>query len=137
MNEQDDPQSSAPRIIVDSDWKQEAAKEKDRLARETEQASRASDLPPASILELANMLAMQAVIGFGGLRTPEGQTLPRDLPTAKHFIDLLEVLQQKTKGNLADEERRALDSVLHEMRLRYVEAITAPARPPQTKPIPR
>jgi len=122
-----------PRIIVDSDWKQEAAAEKARLDEATAGVGKQPPLPDPSFPELINMLVMQAAVSLGGYKTPTGETVPRDLPTAKHFIDMLEVLKEKTTGNLTDEEDRAMDAVLYEMRMRYVEATSAPApQPPQT-----
>ena len=46
-----------------------------------------------------------------------------DLPMAKHAIDLLSVLEEKTKGNLSSDEQKILESLLFELRLRYVEAL--------------
>jgi hypothetical protein len=45
---------------------------------------------------------------------------------AKHAIDLLTVLEEKTKGNLSSEEQQILESLLFDLRLRYVEALKAP-----------
>ena len=121
------------KIIVDSDWKQEAAEEKARLEEATADVGKEQPLPDASFPELINMLVMQAAVSLGGYKTPTGETMPRDLATAKHFIDMLEVLKDKTKGNLTDEEDKAMDAVLYEMRMRYVEATQAPAPPsPET-----
>ena len=122
----------APKIIVDSDWKQEAAEEKARLARETQDAGRREPLPDPSLGEIINMIVMQASIGLGGMKTPTGQTLPPDHSLAKHYIDLLELLKDKTAGNATDEEHKVLDAVLHEMRMRYVREVSVP--PPSSKP---
>lgn len=45
-----------------------------------------------------------------------------DLPLARHTIDCLAVLQDKTRGNLSDEEDRLLRAVLHDLRLRFIQA---------------
>ena len=119
-----------PRIIVDSDWKQEAAAEKARLDEATADVGMHPPLPDPSFPELINMLVMQAAVSLGGYKTPTGETVPRDLPTAKHFIDMIEVLREKTRGNLTDDEDKAMDAVLYEMRMRYVEATSAPAMQP-------
>ena len=44
-----------------------------------------------------------------------------DIEAAKHHIDMLEMLDAKTSGNLSDEEKKLLDSVLYELRMRYVQ----------------
>ena len=122
-------EEETPKIIIDSDWKEEAAQEKERLDQQTKDAGRPRDLPEATFFEIANLLVMQGAVALGGYQGPGGENLPPDLAMAKHFIDLLDVLQKKTEGNLSDDETRALDAVIYEMRMRYVEATSAP--PPE------
>jgi len=77
---------------------------------------------PASFGALVEMLATQAAISMSDQHDPEtGQPL-QNLDAAKHFIDLLGVLEAKTKGNLTDEESRLLDTLLYELRMAYVNA---------------
>ena len=119
-----------PKLHIDSDWKTEAAQEKERLAeQERQEKSKEGDAPAtgsASFLELVNMLVMQAAIAFGGMQTASGEHIPANPESGKHFIDLLEVLQKKTEGNLSDDETRLLGSVLHELRMQYVHAVSPP-----------
>ena len=119
-----------PKIIVDSDWKEEARREKERLAEQEAEAAAAGPLPDASFLEIVNMIATQAALSIGGYQDPSGEALPPDLAMAKHLIDLLAVLQNKTKGNLTEEERKVLDGVLYEMRMHYVQGVKSPEKPP-------
>ncbi|MGB9623722.1 MAG: DUF1844 domain-containing protein [Phycisphaerae bacterium] len=121
-----DKPGEKPKIHVDSDWKEEARKEKERLIEETEEAGAAGPLPEPTFAEIINMILMQAMIGLGGMRTPDGRVIAPDLEIAKHHIDLLALLQEKTKGNLTDDERRLLDAALYEMRMRFVQATTVP-----------
>jgi hypothetical protein len=81
----------------------------------------------ASFAELLNMLAMQAMIGLGGYQGPGGERIPPNPVSAKHFIDLLDVLEKKTKGNLDEEEKKAMDAVLYELRMQYVSAASGGA----------
>lgn len=111
------PEEQDKRIIVDDDWKAEARRDKERLARETEQPE---PLPPPTFGELVNLVLMQALAGLGLLAGPEGQRIPPNLEVAKHFIDLLQVLEDKTKGNLTPDEKRLLDQVLYETRMSFV-----------------
>jgi len=114
-------------LHIDSDWKTEAAKEKERLAGQ-ERVSRptAGAEAAANFIELVNLMAMQAVIGLGGYQGPGGERIPPSLTMAKHHIDLLEVLEKKTAGNLTEEEKRILDGVLYELRMQYVQSVSAP-----------
>jgi len=124
------------RIHVDTDWKTEAAREKERLEQETEKSATSADSAPGQpgFAELINMLAMQAAIALGGYKGPGGETIPPNPDAAKHHIDLLDVLDQKTKGNLTEEEQHVLNAVLYELRIQYVQTAgsggPAPGKPP-------
>jgi hypothetical protein len=65
-------------------------------------------------------LGSSAFIHLGDLPHPEGGHHVPDLALAKQTIDLLVMLQQKTKGNLSDEEAKFLENLLVDLRLRYV-----------------
>jgi hypothetical protein len=114
------------RIIVDSDWKQQAQREKEQLAEQLEQHPR--EAPPASFTELVNVLLMQVMVGLGMVGGPGGERIPPNIEAAKHFIDLLEVLEQKTRNNLTPEEKKLLDQVLYEIRMMYVQLNAAIAQ---------
>lgn len=124
MSDQANDQAE-PKIIVDSDWKQEAAQEKAKLDEELRDVGGQQDLPQASFVELINMILMQVTASLAGYQSPDGQVIPPDHRVAKHFIDLLDVLKEKTKGNLSEEEQTTIDTVLHEMHMRFVEIVTA------------
>lgn len=113
-------------LHIDSDWKSEAAREKERLASQ-ESAGRPgpTSAESASFLELVNLIALQAAIGLGGYQGPGGERIPPNPIAAKHHIDLLEVLEKKTTGNLSEEEKRVLDGVLYELRMQYVSTVSA------------
>ena len=117
------------KIIVDDDWKAEARREKERLAAEAE---RSGPLPAPNFSELVNLIVMQAMAGLGLLSGPAGERIPPNLEIAKHFIDLLQVLEDKTRNNLTPAEKTLLDQVLYEMRMSFVQiagggAATGPA----------
>jgi len=80
-------------------------------------------LPPADFATLVLSLGSSAVMYLGQSDEPDGKKAPRNLPMAKHAIDLLTVLEEKTKGNLSSEEEQILESLLFDLRLRYVEAL--------------
>ncbi len=121
------------RLHVDDDWKAQAQREKETLSAEVE-SKRPTEAGAASFIEILNTLAMQAVVGLGGLAGPEGQQIPPNPDMAKHFIDMLDVLEQKTRGNLTPDEKKALDTTLYSLRMAYVETVgggTAPGTPPK------
>src|SRR5690554_2738314 len=74
-------EEEAPKIIVDSDWKDEAQREKEELDREVREAMGGpGELPPPSILELVEMTVMQASIGLQGYQDPaSGRVIPPNL----------------------------------------------------------
>src|SRR5579875_2835594 len=79
-------------------------------------------LPPASFEFLIESILMQTQIQLGLLHLREGEEKQEpNLPFAKHSIDLLAMLQEKTKGNLSTEEQRLLENGLTELRFRYVQ----------------
>lgn len=131
----DDPK----KIIVDDDWKAQARKEKADFAKKEDQQR--TNLPEPSFEELLNILVMQAMAALGMLSGPGGQRMPPDLGAAKHFIDMLQLLEDKTKGNLTPEEQALLDQVLYQTRMLFVQLagggggaipdLGAPPAPPQ------
>lgn len=122
------PGGAAGEKRVDREWKEEAKREKERLAREaaagqkpqgaTGRSPRA--LPKPSLELLITNLAVQALIAMGEVANPVTQKQECDLDQAKHAIDLLGVIEEKTKGNLTDEEKRHLEGTLYDLRMRYV-----------------
>ncbi len=130
-----EPQDDKGRIIVDDDWKAQAQREKeeaDRLAREEHEEE--GGLPAPSLAE--QLIIIQASIGLGGMQDPQtGQRIPAQLPLAKHYIDLLEVLQQKTAGNVTEQEKRLIDGALQELRMVFVQmAGFGTSAPPDAPP---
>ena len=72
---------------------------------------------------LVAMFQTAAMQQMGKLINPVTGKIERDLEQARFSIDILGMLQEKTKGNLTDEERRFLDHVLFELRLNYVDEL--------------
>ena len=66
-------------------------------------------------------LASSAMCALGAMPAPGGETMELDLESAHHLIDVLGMLQEKTKGNLSGDEERLLDQALFDLRLRYTE----------------
>lgn len=72
-------------------------------------------------------LASTALIALGKMPAPDGQQTPLDLETARHLIDVLGMLEVKTKGNLEETEQKLLQSLIYDLRVAYVDAQKAPA----------
>lgn len=141
-----------PTIIVDDDWKRQAQAEKERLAqeeqarKEAEQAAAAKKamkdsakaapaagaaadddaphhghrVPQASFSTLVSSFLTQALLAMGAIRAQGMEGV--DLDMAKFNIEMLEVLEQKTAGNLSGDEIRLLNTALHQARMTFVEA---------------
>lgn len=126
----DAPDRDKPQIeiVTDEDWKEQVKAADARLdaEREAQQASATESqfdptaMPPASFATLVQMFSTQAIVSMGLIPTPEGEVL-RQLPLARHFIDMLSVLEDKCRGNLSPQEQQLLDMTLHELRMAYVE----------------
>jgi len=125
MSDQD-----APKIIIDDDWKAQAQAEKAKLA-EQEKAKAAASGPsggsPGSGLpekigfqDLVQVMASQALMYMGAPDPQTGKSVI-SLPMAKIHIDLLGVIEEKTKGNLDEAEAKLLGDILREIRSQFVE----------------
>ncbi len=138
-----------PKIQIDSDWKAQAQAEKERLAKEAEakraqqqasagQAAAAGgpaagaaaaaggqQMPPASFETLVQTMTAQASLALGLMADPRTGQRYLNLELAKHHIDMLSVIEEKTKGNLSEEEDRLLALTLHHLRQRFIDTVSA------------
>ena len=138
---QNQQQGEQPKIIVDDDWKAQARAEKEKLAQQVEQSKEAAEgagaaqgaagsagagggrgeIPPASFSTLVSTIATQALMSLGGMQDRRTGQRIVDLDLAKHHVDTLSVLEEKTRGNLSDDEKQLLDQALYETRMQYVQ----------------
>jgi hypothetical protein len=119
-----------PKIVTDEDWKQQAKREKERLAAEdAKKAAKAGkpgkaaahgSMPPGDFLSLVNTLMLQALYALGKVAGHGEEPPPVDLELAQYHIDTLGMLEEKTKGNLTAQESRTLTAALQELRMQYV-----------------
>lgn len=77
----------------------------------------------ASFLALVSTLAMQATIQLGLVQHPLAKKVTKDLRQAKMAIDMIAMLERKTKGNLTAEETQVLGHLLADLRMKYVQAV--------------
>jgi len=119
------------KIFVDEDWKSQVEAEKqtfqqqqkDQPSAESKQAEATGDDPPwpaPTLILLATTMATQAMVAMGLVANPvTGKSEPQ-LNQAKHFIDTLQMLQDKTEGNRTPDETASLENMLHELRMGYL-----------------
>jgi hypothetical protein len=104
---------------VDESWKN--AVQKERGQPEGAGHDHSSSVPPEPDFNFfVTTLAMQATIALGEVPSPMTQKQEIDLKQAKFIIDVLGILQDKTKGNLVDEEAQLLEELLYGLRMSYV-----------------
>lgn len=81
------------------------------------------ELPRIDFATFCLSLSTSALYHMGAVKHPEtGETSEPNLPLARQTIDTLEMLEEKTRGNLEEEERKLLQSLLYELRMQFVEA---------------
>ena len=78
--------------------------------------------PPVDFHTFVLSLGSSALLHLGELERPGAGAAEKDLTLAKHTIDILAMLQQKTRGNLTPAEDKLIESLLYELRLRFVDA---------------
>ena len=92
-------------------------------------------LPPATFEFLVISLKAQAEMHLGLFHFGEEKDRPQpDLRACRHSIDLLAMIQDKTRGNLSIEEQRLVENSLTELRFRYLNAVQDAAKPATADP---
>jgi hypothetical protein len=84
---------------------------------------------PTSFMSLIMSLASNAASSLGMMPHPVTGETGVDLKTAKHWIDVLGMLEQKTRGNLDSQEAQVIDSLLADLRMQYVSFTSSPTTP--------
>jgi hypothetical protein len=93
-----------------------------------EQAGAGAD--PTPFANLVMFIASPAAAAMGMSEHPSMQQGELDLPLARHCIELLATVREKTRGNVGDQEQQILESILAELRMQYVSLTRAPAQKP-------
>ena len=102
-------QAKAPEPVEGPGWKMREERER-------------KPLPQMDFTTFCLSLASSAVIHLGDAPHPETGRSEANLPLAKQTIDILALLEEKTRGNLTSEESRLLATLLYDLRMRYVQA---------------
>ena len=127
---------SEPKIIVDEDWKSKVEREREELREkpsgEAQQKSQAIPrFPPATFAGLVSSLMSQAAAALVDASAPPDEKEAQErldqriaIELARHLIDTLAVLEEKTRGNLSSDENAMLQQALHELRVAFIEVQT-------------
>ena len=84
-------------------------------------------------LDMVSLFGTQAMIALGKMVNPATGKAEKNMPAARLFIDMLEMLDHKTKGNLNSDESKLLQATLTDLQLMFVEESKAPVEPPKTE----
>jgi Domain of unknown function (DUF1844) len=98
--------------------------ERSSIATDEDQDTSEEPMPPSSAFDFSSFvmsLASQALWQLGIMPPPEGMDVPIDKEAARQTIEILDMLKQKTKGNLDEVEARLMRDILHELRINYVK----------------
>jgi len=119
-----------PTKRVDEDWKSQIEKERKSTAPQSQgPATKKSqeEVPSQKSHGQVNFalflstLAMQAYVAVGEMPDPQTNKKNENLQQAQYMIDVLSLIEEKTKGNLNQEEESMLSSILYELRMKFVE----------------
>jgi hypothetical protein len=109
--------------LKDKEPQEEEKREKEETKKQApkEEAER-PPLPEINFTSLVFSLSSSALFHCGEIDDPQTGERKKDLPLAKHAIDTIAMLKEKTEGNLTEEEQKFMDNVLTDLRWRYVKA---------------
>lgn len=83
------------------------------------------------LFQLVLSLQMAAMQNMGKIMSPVTGKIERSLDQARMSIDMLNMISEKTKGNLNDEEDKFISNILHELRLNYTDEASKPDPQPE------
>lgn len=101
---------------------EESPKKEEAKAEARQQETQRGPLPEVNFNSLIFSLSSSALLHLGEIADPQTGQKKADLDLAKHTIDILAMLKEKTAGNLTEEEGKFLESILTDLRWRYVRA---------------
>jgi hypothetical protein len=103
---------------------QEVKKEqKETKDKAQEEKAKRPPLPEVNFNSLVFSLSSSAFFHLGEIADPQTGKKEKDLPLAKHAIDTIDLLKQKTAGNLTEDEQKFINAILDDLKLRYVKAV--------------
>ena len=117
--------SEEKKIIIDEDWKSQVERERKELEQKVddpgaENPTGPNEIPPASFSILLTSIGTQAMMALGQVPDPVSGNAIYHPDLARHHIDTLVILQEKTKGNLSSDEQKMLDNFIVQLRELFV-----------------
>ena len=109
--------------LKDEGPRQEAGQKEEPVEEKQKERTETPPLPEVSFTSLIFSLSSSAFFHLGEVADPETGERKKDLPLAKNAIDTINLLNEKTKGNLTEEEQKFIDTVLSDLKWRYVKAV--------------
>ncbi|HHT9124521.1 MAG TPA: DUF1844 domain-containing protein [Candidatus Brocadiia bacterium] len=112
---------------IDEDWKKQIQQEKEKIDEELKASSSDSpstgkkQIPQANFTLFISGLATQSYILLGLIENPLTKQKEKDINQAKYLIDILNILEEKTKGNLTKDEQNYFKSLMYDLRMAFVE----------------
>lgn len=107
--------------LKDTKLEEEAKKEEPKDQAPKKEAE-SPPLPEVSFNSLIFSLSSTVFFHLGEIADPQSGKKAKDLPLAKHTIDIIAMLKEKTEGNLTEEEKKFIENILTDLRWRYVNA---------------
>jgi hypothetical protein len=108
---------------VDESWKEKVIGEKDKVSETQEKSEQENqEMPPVDFNLFVSSLGMQALMALGELENPITNKRQKELPQAKYLIDTMAMIQEKTKGNLNEQESDMIEQMLYQLRMKFVES---------------
>ena len=86
------------------------------------ESSENAESEPVAFTSFIMSLATQVLVQLGEMPPPQGMEIPLDLEAARQTIDIMTMLQRRTKGNLSADETRFMEEVLHSLRISFINA---------------
>ena len=139
MQQENGDNSREPGLHVDEDWKETVAgerrkqREKEQAGSKTAEQAQRPPLPEPSVQIFMAGLYTQTLVLLGLMPNPATGETSRDLAEAQYLIDTIAMLQEKTKGNLTEEESSYLEGILYDLRMRFVSATSQPEAAAETE----
>ena len=116
------PETGEHRADEPQEAEKEKGAEKEPPASDARPAAEEeAQLPEINFSTFIFSLSSSAFLHFGEIPEPSSGTKKKNLPMAKHTIDILGMLEEKTKGNLTPDEEQLLKNILYDLRMRYVK----------------
>lgn len=121
--QQEEQDKEQARKHVDEEWKKQVAEEKEEARREEGRgAGGRREMPEASFQVFMAGLYTQTLMALGQMENPVSGEKKASLPEAQYLIDTIDMLKEKTTGNLTEQESGYLENLLYDLRMRYIEA---------------